>query len=302
MNREELIKKWLDNELNDQELKAFQAFDDYDDLMRLSEGVKTLATPDFDIDTALNNTLKHINTEKVVAEKRTNYFGYALRIAAVIVVALGLTYFALNRSTEYSTELAEKINIELPDASEVELNAFSTLSFKERNWDDNRDIALDGEAYFKVAKGKTFNVITDEGTVTVLGTQFNVKNRDGIFQVVCYEGSVKVVHDVKESILKPGDQFMVLDGKFVATEKENITKPAWLDNKSRFNSIPYSVVIDELQRQYAVKVKTENVDLQTLFTGTFDHNDLSLALKSITLPLNLKYHQGDDGTIVLSSE
>ena len=43
----------------------------------------------------------------------------------------------------------------LPDHSEVVLNADSEITYKKSNWDTNRKLELQGEAYFKVAKGKT---------------------------------------------------------------------------------------------------------------------------------------------------
>ena len=51
-----------------------------------------------------------------------------------------------------------------------------------------------------------------------------------------------------------------------------------------------------------MKIETENLDSTQLFTGTFKHDNLELALKSVTLPLNLKYQLKNDATIVLSRE
>lgn len=153
-----------------------------------------------------------------------------------------------------------------------------------------------------MAKGQTFNVITPLGKVTVLGTQFNVKQRDDLFEVVCYEGSVRVTHLSEIKILKPGDSFLILDGKYIAKEKETSSDPSWINNKSYFKSMPFAHVIQEFERQYNVSINFQNVDIEQLFTGSFDHNDKTLALKSLTLPLNLKYSIIDDNTIVLERE
>lgn len=300
MTREELIRKWMDDELDAQELKAFQALDDYDELLKLSEALKAFSAPKFNSTEALNTVLTRINSEENV--RRSSWKTTFLRIAAVVVIGLGLSYFVLNNSNDISTEIAQKTSLELPDESLVELNALSTISFNERNWNDSREVNLDGEAYFKVSRGQKFSVITSEGIVSVLGTEFNVKNRDGLFHVICYEGSVKVEHPQQSSILKAGDQFLIVDGKYIATEKETTSKPVWIENKSSFKSLPYSMVLEEFQRQYDVEIKTEKVDLDTLFSGSFTHTDLPLALKSITLPLNLEYQQTQDGTIVLKGE
>ena len=47
----------------------------------------------------------------------------------------------------------------------------------ENKWKNERSVNLDGEGFFKVAKGSKFDVETSAGTVSVVGTQFNVKNR-----------------------------------------------------------------------------------------------------------------------------
>jgi len=63
----------------------------------------------------------------------------------------------------------------------VVLNSKSTISFNKTDWKNNRQLTLDGEAYFKVEKGSTFTVNTNNGSVTVLGTQFNVNSTRRFF-------------------------------------------------------------------------------------------------------------------------
>ena len=156
--------------------------------------------------------------------------------------------------------------------------------------------------FFKVAKGSKFSVITKEGRVTVLGTQFNVKQRDNYFEVICFEGSVGVDYKEKSVVLKPGYSFLIIDGNLYAKDLDIRLEPSWVDNESYFNSLPYKTVLSELERQYRISIETNNIDLAQLFTGTFKHDDLELALKSVTLPLNLKYQIKNDTTIVLERE
>ncbi|NNF81189.1 MAG: FecR family protein [Flavobacteriaceae bacterium] len=300
MTREELILKWLNNELNHEELQAFQALEDHDELVRLSAGIEAFKAPEFDLDLAKSGLMSRIKSEK--SPKRFNVAKYALRIAAVVVIAMGAYYFSLTRETSVNTLIAQKSSVELPDASEVVLNAASTLSYNAKNWSSARDVNLTGEAYFKVAKGQSFKVHTQDGIVEVLGTEFNVKVRDGIFEVVCYEGSVGVESDSHSEILKPGDTFLILDGKYIATEKETRSRPSWTENESYFKSMPFRMVMNEFERQYNIELQTEQVNTQALFTGTFTHDDINLALKSITLPMNLKYGQKNGNTIMLSGE
>ena len=300
MNREELIRKWLDSELNPDEQRQFEALEDRQDLERLSDAIGRLEIPEYDQDAGLSHVMQAIQDKKKSGSSK--WQTYALRIAAVLVLGFAAYYYNTTLDTNIHTEIAQKTAIDVPDASEITLNAMSSISFNERKWNKAREIQLDGEAFFKVEKGSEFTVQTDDGLVTVLGTEFNVKQRDGIFEVICYEGSVSVEHQQKTEILKAGDGFLILDGKYIAKEKEIATSPAWMANKSYFKSLPFNYVLQEFERQFNVFIATEGINTDQLFTGTFDHNNLDLALKSITLPLNLKYSQAKDGTIKLSSE
>jgi ferric-dicitrate binding protein FerR (iron transport regulator) len=125
--------------------------------------------------------------------------------------------------------------------------------------------------------------------VSVLGTKFNVKQRDDDFEVVCFEGLVQVVYGSYTETLAAGDTFLILDGKLVSNEKENLTEPSWINNQSTFKSLPYKEVIAEFERQYDIRLETQDIDNTQLFTGSFTHNNLDVALKSITLPLQLTY-------------
>ncbi|MBQ0740845.1 FecR domain-containing protein, partial [Aquimarina celericrescens] len=80
----------------------------------------------------------------------------------------------------------------LPDGSFVDLNAGSELTHQRFFWSQNREITLQGEGYFKVTSGTNFTVTTSLGKIEVLGTQFNIKEREKLFEVNCYEGRVKV--------------------------------------------------------------------------------------------------------------
>src|SRR5690606_3871669 len=97
----------------------------------------------------------------------------------------------------------------------------------------------------------------------------------------------QVIYSSYNEKLSAGNRLLVLDGKLVANEKENITEPSWINNQSTFTSLPYKDVIAEFERQYDISMDTKKVNDSQLFTGSFTHNNLDVALKSITLPLQL---------------
>ncbi len=214
---------------------------------------------------------------------------------------LGLNYGAFrNTETEFIAQNNEQIEFVLPDASAVFLNAGSEISYDEKDWSNHRNISLQGEAFFKVAKGSKFEVQTSKGTVSVLGTEFVVKARPNYFEVICYEGKVLVNYAGKSLTLTAGNGFNVFD----STQKSIQTKdlaPTWLQSKSSFTSIPFSEVVQEIERQYNIRVSLENIQEQDLFTGSFTHNNLETALQALTIPFNLSYTI-DGNNVVLKSK
>ena len=296
MKREELIRKWLDNELDSQELNAFKALEDYETLVKLSEHVAYFKTDDYDSDAELSQVLNRIH-----AKKRTNWIKPFLRVAAILAICFSAYYYTTTLDTTIQTLASQKVNIELPDDSNVMLNAISSLTYNKNDWKNKRELTLEGEAYFQVAKGSKFSIETSEGIVSVLGTQFNVKQRQGYFEVICYEGSVSVTHKSKSEILKPGDSFLIIEGELISKNKETNSDPSWIHNESHFKSMPFKQVISEFERQYNIKIDAKTIDTNQRFTGNFAHNNIDIAIKAITLPLHLTYSKTNN-TIILKRE
>ncbi len=287
--QENYLAKWLNNELSEEELAAFERSEEYASYQKIVRASDALEAPSFDMEKALADfQASQRNQETKVIKMRPSQ--YLMRIAAAVTVLFIATYFYIASLNEtFSTEYAQRTEIVLPDASEVLLNAGSKLSYSERNWDSERNLSLEGEAFFKVAKGKKFTVTTDLGTISVLGTQFNVESRKGFFEVTCYEGLVSVTFQGKEQKLPSGTSFLVVNDRIVPTEAPLSSEPSWVNNESSFKSIPLTYVLSEFQRQYNVTVETKNVDLTQLFTGTFSNTNINLALQSISTPSQLSY-------------
>ena len=296
MNREELIKKWLDHDLNPEEQEAFETLEDYTYLMKLSSTISGFEAPAF-------NTENELATLKSNLPKKTkgSVLKPLLRIAAILLIGFSVYYYTTTLDTHFNTDIAQRVHIDLPDSSTAALNALSELTFNKKSWKSNREVYLNGEAFFKVAKGSRFDVKTDQGIVRVLGTEFNVKQRHNYFEVTCFEGIVAVLHNNKEIKLLSGQRFALIDGKTIVNEKETTLEPSWLVNESSFTSRPLKFVLNELERQYDITIDRSTIDDTVVFSGSFTHNNLDLALKSITLPLGLRYSITNT-TVTLTSE
>jgi ferric-dicitrate binding protein FerR (iron transport regulator) len=289
MSKENDILKWFDGEISTEDINNRYPDEDFSTLEKTRFYAKQLEAPKIDAAQALADFKKKNfkNEEPKVIPLNFKSF---LRVAAVFVVLLTSSYFVFfNNTKSFSTEIAQTETFNLPDNSEVILNAHSKLSYNKKKWKTNRTLDLDGEAFFKVTKGEKFSVMTDAGVVQVLGTQFNVKERDNYFEVQCFEGSVSVKSGVNEKILKPGKTFRMVDGKIIDVKDFNAISPSWLAQESTFDEVPLWQVIDELENQYNIDISAENVDTSVLYSGGFTHNDMNVALQSVTIPLKLSY-------------
>ncbi len=288
MKKEDLIIRWLDNNLDEEELKAFKELDASSDFLKIDAAVKQLKAPEFDAEESLARLKAALPVQQLDQHKH-QWKKYISSIAAVLVVAICLYFTVFNTNeVNYLAKNGEKTEFILPDNSEVILNAGSHISFEEKNWSDNRSLQLEGEAYFKVAKGKTFTVKTTKGDITVLGTEFTVNVRPQLFEVTCFEGVVDVIFNGKSMKLMAGHHFLVYNEK-VQRQEISITEPSWIHTKSSFTSIPFNEVVEELERQYNITVTGESTKNEMLFTGSFTHENLETALQAITIPLNLSY-------------
>lgn len=285
MEENYILAKWLNNDLTEEELAEFKASPDFEKYEKIKNYSAQLKVSDFDEAKVLENILSH---KKVTQKVVPLYKNWMFRVAAILVLALGITFTVQNFSTEtqYASN-GERTTFSLPDNSEVVLNAGSAIKYKKWNWDNNRNLKLEGEAYFKVAKGKKFEVETDLGKVTVLGTQFNVKARKNRFDITCYEGRVKVNYKDKEIILTPGKSVAFENGKQLNALIET-QKPEWLENKIAFNKENLSHILDEIQRQYNVSISVETKYSDELFTGKIPLDNLDVALQIIATTYNLE--------------
>ena len=286
MKQNYYLAKWLNGEINEEELLKHISDDELCSYKKIVAASNLLKTPKYNVEEELDKLKKlHINSKV----RKLSFIKYSYRVAATLAILFSSYYFISNKNTSYSTQLAEKINFELPDNSKVNLNADSEITFKTNKWNKKRELNLKGEAYFNVEKGSKFTVNTNLGSVSVLGTHFNVLARDAYFEVFCYEGLVSVQYKNETIKIPAGSSFKVLNSKSEFSDGITETNPSWLQNNSSFKSVPYSYVIKEIERQYNIEVTYNKLYADTLFTGTFTHTNLETALKAICIPLNFNF-------------
>jgi transmembrane sensor len=283
MQKEYLIKKWLDNELTVAEESTFKNLEEYTFLTALTKDLKEAKLQfNYNEELAFSKLKDKIAIKKGKKTKIVS-LKFITKIASIFVLGISILFYFTNKKT-ITTQIGETKVYMLPDSSRVTVDALSNIKLKRFNWD--RNIALNGEAYFEVKKGKKFIVNTKQGSIRVLGTKFNIIERKDYFEIICYEGSVLVTANNKEKILKPGESYLVIEKKIIETKKLQKNISNWINNKSFFRKTPIKYVLKEFERHYNIKI-IANFNTNELFTGSFIHDNKKLALKTITLPLNL---------------
>jgi transmembrane sensor len=289
METKQALEKWLNNEATPAEMQVLNAWPDFDSYKKIDAHTKRMVLPEHDItsgikalrDTPLFNKPQKQKRPKVVT------MPILLKIAAIFVLLVGTTVFVTTLPTNIQAHIASTQTIELPDSSKITLKENARISYKKYGWPFNREVTLEGEAYFEVAKGNTFKVLTPRGSVSVLGTSFNVKTENDILIVSCFEGLVSVNSNGIDTLVTPGDSFSF--ATMVVNNKIYTSKPSWIFNESSFVDVPLEVVLMEIEKHYKVTLTTKNIDVTLRYTGSFTHTNLDQALQTVTLPLNLSF-------------
>lgn len=221
----------------------------------------------------IRKDIKNGNPEEVKKKSSGTKWIWAAAAGLILLIAAGGAGLWWNSDaglTVYSTDFGERKEIELPDGSKVELNANTRLTW-DNNWSKTgvREVILEGEAFFEVVKSKApqFKVISDEVSVNVLGTSFNVSNRRGKTEVFLEEGMVSLeLSEVEEWVeMKPGEIV-----RFDPNEKDSIQKrvdetlysaAAWKMGVISYQKIPLENILPELNDIYGIEIKCENTAL-----------------------------------------
>jgi transmembrane sensor len=241
-------------------------------------------------------------------ERSPRYGRVWYKIAAAFLVATAAIAYVLVGHTDtivVQTAFGESRTLFLPDSTKVTLNANSVLRYTSDFNDKNREVWLDGEAFFAVVRKKdnqNFRVHTGELQVEVLGTRFNVNTRRGRSKVALEEGRVKL--DIPdggknaELFMEPGELVEVSkDTRQVEKKKVEVSNySSWRMNKLVFVAATLEEIAQLLEDNYGFKVKFKDEALKTQrFTGSAGVDDLSELVDKLNKVFDLNIQQeGND--------
>jgi transmembrane sensor len=174
----------------------------------------------------------------------------------------------------------------------------------------NREVYLDGEAFFDVKKdnGRTFQVVTELVEVKVLGTRFDVRvsEEDNMAEVVLESGSVKLNERNKAEdgvILRPGEMGRVSRQSGIEVRHVDLQLyTTWKDKYMNIESQKMENVMFMLSKRYHTEIRIEGEELKAeIFSGRFDiDQSLENIFETIDLITPIHYQQQPDGTYLVT--
>ena len=273
----------------------------------------------------------------LTAIKKPFYKSWVTYAAAAVFIVAVIFLYPLIADTGKTNEVASPIRpfneitinpgsrtkVQLPDGSQVWVNSGSHLTYEGNFKGNTREVQLDGEAYFDVAKdaSRPFIVHTSNIDIKVLGTAFNVKayKTEATIEATLIHGSIEVINksqpgsakimlkpheklvynkyvikdikDYKADIQPVADSFSIIIkplGKNIADN--DIVETAWVYNKLIFEDERFADLALKMERWYNVKISIEYEKLKNYrISGSFVNETAEEALKALQLLVPFSY-------------
>jgi ferric-dicitrate binding protein FerR (iron transport regulator) len=235
--------------------------------------------------------------EKIEKTRSLIYLKLAAAASIALIIAFSFWKIYINK-VEIYCKPGTTISYNLPDKSNIKLNAGSSVKFNKRKWSSNRVIYLDGEAFFKVKKGKSFKVITKKGTIAVLGTTFNVSARGDKLEVYCETGKVSVLSTDTVLLTAGMKSLQTKTNQKTKVEKATTHDATWRIGEFWFNNAPLEEVLNEIERQFNVSIEYQITE-QRYYSGYFNKKSLAEALTNVLDPMGLQYRINNNKISIL---
>lgn len=241
---------------------------------------------------------------------QNNLFRSILKYAAVFILAFtlgSLSLYFINRSERielsslYNTidvPYGERSQITLYEGTKVWLNSGTKFRYPVAFSKETRDVFIEGEAYFDVAKGTEHPFVIRAGQlkIQVLGTRFNVcaYANDNEFTTTLDEGSVNAMNtaNCKGVKLNPGEQVILNcktnELKLLQVKTQLFT--CWKENLLKYEDAPFEEVIKKMERWYDVKIIVDPaINTKERYTMTIKTESLREMLNLVSRTTKLKY-------------
>lgn len=250
--------------------------------------------------------------DKIPAKSRTiampQWVKYATGIAAILLI--GLIIMRPGTDSDMVTLLADASNSEviLPDESKVTLRKGSKITYPRRFDAAQRNVSLEGEAFFEVQRdeSKPFVIDAQSVSVTVLGTSFDVKSGIDEAGVTVATGKVSVkTKNVtpQEVLLTPGEKGILKGGRLKETTITNNNYLFWKTGILEYNNQELSAIADEISHYYQTILIFDSSmpeDAKRQFvTISFKNQTIETIISELCMVANCTWQQKDNQYVIM---
>lgn len=313
--REDILKKYLMGECSEEELIEVSAWIRESDeharqLFRMEEIYQLGKTNSHTIEQQMQlaekrlyKRIKEANSKQAKTIRLYQWMKYAAIVTVILLLGGGAGYWFYQNDTDMLIAVANEgivKEVTLPDGTKVWLNNSATLKYPREFSKTERNVYLEGEAYFKVTKNrqKPFTVESDAMRVRVLGTTFNFKSdkRSRIAEATLIEGEIEVKGQREEGqiILAPGQRAELnkSTGRLTVKQVDAKLDAVWHDDLIPFVSADIFTITKALERFYDVKIiLSPDIRSDKTYSGVLKKkSNIESVLKSLqnSIPIDYK--------------
>ena len=312
----EIISKYLSGEMSEEEKAAFVKLMDskpeYARIVAASEKDMDLVEnvmqirEKYNANFAWNQVNSRISSSnnKTISLWTNTKLKKILQFAAMIVVVIGLGLISNKIYEDYLSPYKTFISqvhesnktVVLEDGSTVTLNGEARLVYPRKFNAETRNVSLEGEAFFDIAKNpnKAFIITAKGAEIKVLGTSFNVIAKDDKVEVLVESGKVQFseINNQESVILEKGDFAILKENSLSKTLMNDDNYLSWKTQKMVFREMQLKDVAKVIERTYQVQVQFESDDIaKEKINTTFNKDPLNDVLDNICMSFNLTYEK-----------
>lgn len=287
------VVDWLDADENN--VREFMALHKLNDISLLNQ-------PD--------NRADNLKKKRTISFRK---IGYELaKIAAILIIFWGGTKLFETNTTEESivtyqtlyVPAGQRAELILPDSTRVWLNAHSKLIYPISFGKGNRQVELNGEAYFDVVHNEKqpFIVKTRQMDIQVLGTEFNVTSYSSDFEVSLLRGCIELSSPSLSSTykVKEKEHVKLKDNKLIVNNITDYDYFRWKEGLICFNNESVATIIEKLKLYYDIDIETHNKKfLNSRYSGKFRTKDgIEQVLKVLQIEHKFSYTKNNDLNLI----
>lgn len=261
-----LYQKLKDESITRSEYEEFLSYSQDDGLRNILDGI---------LDEELKDKFSQKNPDRTRVPKKRPLQRLAVigSIAASFLVLIVAGIIILKPSDkpdiQYTTSNGETLEVLLPDSSVIKLNANSSLVWIASGDESLREVRLSGEAFFDVYSmpEKPFRVYSNEMVIEVLGTSFNLNNRENKDEVFLEEGAIRINNpkNMEDTLLLIAGEaafFNAESHKVVKTSDSRFEDQArWKDGILKFRNLAVREILKEVEYIYGVELQLNDEEM-----------------------------------------